>query len=196
MKGRIDLTFQSRVELPSRGLWERINTFRRLNTELFPVLRMTCPAGFEDKPLEEFPVDRVAFSSTVLLLRILPIDRYRVRMLEVIPEAGFIESSESLFASRWRHSRSIAGKGEASVVIDRLEVDPRCPLSRPFVSILIRIIFGNRHKRLKGYSASSSGAAAIMPNDQARAPDFPLTAMIPENKMPPSMKAMTRHGGA
>ncbi len=149
MNNQVKLSFNSALDISKEKLWERIHTFSKLDFELSPVLKMTFPADYKEIPFEECPTNRFIFSSVVLLFRFIPIDFYKVRLVKVILNKGFIEESESLFTSLWMHTRTIEGRGNKCEIRDQLEVTARSIFYVPFIWLLIKIVFKNRHRRLK-----------------------------------------------
>ena len=149
MNKQVTLSFNSTLNISKKKLWETIHTFSKLDFELFPVLKMTFPAGYKEIPFEDCPTNKFIFSSVVLLFRFIPIDFYKVRLMKVIPNKGFIEESESLFTSVWKHTRTIKKRGSKCEIRDQLDVTAKSIFIVPFIWLLIKSVFKNRHRRLK-----------------------------------------------
>lgn len=66
----------SNLEISSDEVSELL-TMRGVNKELGPLIRMTAPSEWSDRPIYEWPVGRVLFSSWILLFGIIPIDRHK-----------------------------------------------------------------------------------------------------------------------
>jgi len=155
MTKKITLVFNSAFKTSKERLWGSVNTFSKLNIELSPVLKMTYPKNFKDISFEKYPDNVFVFSSTILLLRFIPIDIYRVRLISVIPDIGFIEESESLFTSSWKHTRKIYENNQICMIEDKLEVMPKYIFFVPIIYLLINIVFKNRHRNLNRIAKSS-----------------------------------------
>jgi hypothetical protein len=126
-----------------------------VNAELAPWLRMTHPAAL--RSLDDAPelVGRVAFHSWLLAGGVLPFDRHALRLVSVErhPEGGgaFVEESTSWLQARWRHERDVeplGQNGDRCRVTDRLLVEPRVPLARPLVAVVVPWLFRQRHRGL------------------------------------------------
>ena len=60
------------------------------------------------------------------------------------------ESQNSLIARQWRHQRVIEPAGESGcIVTDRLEIVPRVALLGLLLAPVYRLIFWNRHRKLR-----------------------------------------------
>ena len=57
MKKHIMMQFESSINVSKETLWQSINTFPRLNCELWPVLKMTYPKKYRALPFEGFPMN-------------------------------------------------------------------------------------------------------------------------------------------
>ena len=149
MKKVITANFMSTFEISRIELWNMINNFEKLNHELFPVLKMNYPNEYIDKTFDQYKLNEVLFISSVYLFQILPIDRYNVKMKKVIKYLGFIEESNSIFTSKWKHIRKIKEIDGKSIIHDKLEVTIKNVLLYPFIVLLIQIVFKNRHNRIR-----------------------------------------------
>ncbi len=149
MRKPIKLYFSSSLSTTKEELWNSICSFKALNNELAPVLKMTNPKNYHNIRLENFPMKAYAFISIILLFRFIPIDRYHVRLMRVIPNYGFIEISKSIFTSKWIHIRKISESENLCTIKDKLVVTPKNILFKPFIWLLIKYIFYTRHKNLK-----------------------------------------------
>ena len=94
------LRFESHLASSAPAVWNEVGTIRGVNAELGPWLRMTAPREVADLRIEDAPLDRVLFSSWVLLAG-LPIDRHHLRLERVEPGRGFYERSTSWSERAW-----------------------------------------------------------------------------------------------
>ena len=67
------LEFSSEFNIDADELWCRINNFEKLNRELWPVIRMTCPSKYLKIPFENFPIGRQVFESKIFLFGFIPV---------------------------------------------------------------------------------------------------------------------------
>lgn len=143
----IDLTFSSRLAASADEVWAAVHTLEGVNEELSPWVRMTAPAGAQQMPLEQAPLGRPAFTSTLLALGVVPFDRHELTLVEA-GQRHFLERSRSLLQRRWEHERWVSEVPGGAMVRDRLHIEPRLApdaLVRP----VIEAIFRNRHARLR-----------------------------------------------
>ena len=119
-----------------------------VNRELFPLVRMTSPLAWRDKPLKDWPRNRQVFSSAILLFGFLPVDLHRFK-LESVWDNGFEERSESVLNSEWEHRRTIDRQGMCSVVCDRVVFRSRVRILGKILLPVYRAIFRHRHRRLR-----------------------------------------------
>ena len=64
----------------------RTLTMSGVNAELRPLVRMTAPAPWATRPIFDWPEQKLLFTSWILLLGVLPIDRHAFSLRSVIPE--------------------------------------------------------------------------------------------------------------
>ena len=148
---------ESTLSVDADTLWERVGTMDGVNAELMPLVRMSTPRGAGDYRIEDAPLDRVAFVSTLLLFGVIPVDRYSLRILEVSPGRGFVESSTSWSYASWRHERTLEPVGESTRVVDRVTVAPRVRLLLPIVRRIVGLVFSHRHRVLARVWGSAPG---------------------------------------
>jgi len=149
MSNIIKLQYISTINTNKKELWNSICTFQQLNDELLPVLKMTSPPKYNCIRFENFPIKSYVFVSAILLFRVIPIDRYYVRLMRVIPDSGFVEISKSIFTKKWIHIRKLEESSNCCTIIDKLEVVPRCIVFKPLIWLLIKSVFFTRHENLK-----------------------------------------------
>jgi hypothetical protein len=70
----------------------------------------------------------------------------------------FQEASVSLIARSWRHFRSVEPSGAGCVLTDRLEIEPRIRLMGPLLKPVYRLIFWNRHRKLRNWFGTTGAA--------------------------------------
>jgi hypothetical protein len=153
------LSFTSRLESPADLVWARVSTFRGVNAELGPWLQMTAPPEALERSLDDAPTRAPLFSSWVLLLGVLPIDRHHFALDEVERGVGFKERSTSWSEREWIHVRRVEPAGDhACIVTDALTFTPRIPGTGPIVERVIGALFRHRHRALRARFGASSVA--------------------------------------
>jgi ligand-binding SRPBCC domain-containing protein len=161
--GRIHIA--SQLAAPVRAVWAEVSTMRGVNRELAPLVKMTHPAAADSLSQAEVPLGQVAFHSWLLLFRVLPFDRHALRLLEVVPDAGFREDSSSWLQRHWRHERWLEPLGsDGTLLTDRVEFEPRLAPLLPLVERLVARIFAHRHRQLH----RAFGGALVAPPPAAR----------------------------
>jgi ligand-binding SRPBCC domain-containing protein len=152
------LAFDSTLTAAPADVWRVITTWRGVNDELSPLMRMTCPAEADDKSVADAETGVVLFRSWVLLLRWLPIDRHSLQLTRIDPGRGFLEESTSWSQAYWRHERSLeptlAGGCRLS---DRVRFRPRLSGFGPVVKWFIGKVFANRHRQLRRRFGDAEG---------------------------------------
>ena len=141
----IKVSRQSDVAAPRERVWSVVSRLSGVNDELAPFLRMT--RGNHDDQL--FPAQgngTVSFSSWILLLGLLPLDRHSLNARS----AGFrfAEESHSWLQRVWRHTRRLDEIPGGTRIRDDIEFEPRIAVLAPIVGPIIEAIFRHRHKRL------------------------------------------------
>ena len=108
---------------------------------------MTFPAGALDD-LSGARLGSPLFRSWLLLLGVLPFDRH-VFVLGAVGERHFVETSHSVLQKLWRHERFVTPYGSGGCVVhDKVVVEPRLGLLRPFAVKMAAAVFRHRHKKL------------------------------------------------
>jgi hypothetical protein len=123
-------------------------TLAGVNRELGPMIRMSAPAQWRDRPISEWPEERELFKSWIFLFGALPIDRHSFRLRSVVPGRGFSEASSSLVMKHWGHRRFVAGIEGGCRVTDAVEFDTRIPLLGHVLKPLYWLAFRLRHRNL------------------------------------------------
>lgn len=145
----IELEFGSSLAADRDEVWSVVTTMRGVNDELHPFIHMTSGHSVDRLPDTVTP-GAVLLQSWLLLFRVLPIDRHGLALDEVDVGHGFVEESTSWLQRRWRHERRLTADGDRGcLVVDRLVIEPRVRLSLPFVAVVVRGLFGHRHRRLR-----------------------------------------------
>ncbi len=129
----------------------RLFTMDAVNRELGPLIRMTVPRAWADKPIAEWPTGRVLFSSWILLFGVLPVDRHTFFFQRIHPQQGFLEASSSFANAVWRHQREITRSGAFCRVTDTVEFQPRLPFLGRVLAPVYRFIFRHRHQVLRSH---------------------------------------------
>jgi ligand-binding SRPBCC domain-containing protein len=141
------LRFESELSASPERVWDWMTSVRGVQTELWPIMKMTAPksvAKMTDVPVE---LGRPLFRSWVFLFGLLPIDRSDLTLVSLDAGSGFVEESPMLSMKLWRHERRISRRGDKTVVSDTLTFEPR--FARPLVEWLIRKTFEHRHRVLQ-----------------------------------------------
>lgn len=124
-------------------------TLNGVNAELSPLVQMTAPEAFAQRPLQEWPERQHLFSSWILLLGVLPIDRHAFYLHSVTPGKGFVESSSSTINALWKHERTIVPLAAGCRVTDAVEYRCRLPLLGYLLKPVYELVFWRRHRYLR-----------------------------------------------
>ena len=119
-----------------------------VNYELFPLVKMTAPPEWADKPLIYWPLKSDLFTSTILLFGLIPVDLHKFKLKEV-HISGFNESSSSTWNKEWHHQRTISEQGSGCLVHDVVEYVPNVSLLGRTSMPVYKAIFRHRHRRLR-----------------------------------------------
>lgn len=149
MPRTIDLEFASSLDTDPAEVWKVVSTMRGVNDEPHPFIHMTTGGGRQQLPATVVPGE-VLFESWLLLFRVLPIDRHALALDRIDHDQGFVEESTSWLQRRWRHERRLTTDADhRCLVTDRLIIEPRLRLARPFVRLVVGGLFRHRHRRLR-----------------------------------------------
>jgi ligand-binding SRPBCC domain-containing protein len=141
------LTFKSELSAPPAKVWRWMTSLKGISTEMWPIMKMTVPAGMTQiDDVSVVPGQRL-FRSWVLLFGVLPIDRSDLTLLSIDPGRGFVEESPMLSMSLWRHERWIAARETGTVLTDKLTFEPRTLPA--LTGWFIRKVFEHRHRVLR-----------------------------------------------
>lgn len=153
----IELCFSSGLASDAETVWVFVARIEGVNHELWPVVRLTSPSGLARAHLGD-PGVMSGFSSWMLLLGMVPIDRHRFHFEEV-GASSFKERSDSWMHRAWHHDRSVFvddRDATACVVEDRLKVSPRIGWLSPVIRPILRGVFHHRHLRLRSRFGTTS----------------------------------------
>lgn len=142
------LVISSRLPLSPDDFWQR-QSLDSVNAELCPWLRMTAPARWRGMRLQDWDGQGPLFSSWVLLLGLLPIDRHAFGRFVFEPGSGFVETSSSWNARHWRHERRVVAEAGGCMLTDRIEFTAQLPFAAPLLGFIYRAVFRHRHRRLE-----------------------------------------------
>lgn len=143
----MQLTRSSALAAPADVVWRHATSIPGINAEMAPWMSMTVPRELRNLTLDDpsVIVGAELFVSTVRLLRLLPVDRMRVTLVELERGRRFVEQSPMRSMRMWRHERSVEPEGTGCRVTDTLTFEPRVP----FPAAVLRMFFAHRHRRLR-----------------------------------------------
>jgi ligand-binding SRPBCC domain-containing protein len=154
------LAFEYSCLLPGvarEQVWRRVGSWEGVNAELHPWFRMTFPPRFSR--IEDIPADgQHHFTSTILLLGILPFDRHRFSLLGLDENHFFDERSSNFTVSVWKHKRMLEAEDGGVRVTDSCAFTPRISLMGKPLLAVYGAIFRRRHRRLAAYFAAAANA--------------------------------------
>jgi hypothetical protein len=148
---RVGHSFDISTDLaaPAEAVWKHATGVPGVNHELLPLMRMTVPDGLGDTTLDEVPLGQRVARSWVLLFGIVPVDYDDLTIVERGPGYRFLENSKMLTQSSWSHERIVEATATGSRVSDHLRWDGRARPLGAMYRLVIPIIFGHRHRRLR-----------------------------------------------
>ncbi|MCS0615919.1 hypothetical protein NX783_24605 [Massilia kyonggiensis] len=121
----ITLRFESELAAAPDTVWRRVTSVDGIDDEMTPLLRMTFPRGMRELPSEGVVAGQRLCRSWLLLLRVLPIDRSDLTLVELEPGRRFLERSPMLSMAFWQHERIVAPSARGTTVVDNLTFRPR-----------------------------------------------------------------------
>ena len=124
-------------------------TMDGVNAELSPLVRMTAPGSFLARSIPEWPVKQPLFSSWILLLGFLPVDRHSFFLEAVNPHQGFSERSTSWVNKCWCHERKVVSYKSGWRVTDTVKFRSRIPFVDVLLKPTYRLVFWCRHMNLR-----------------------------------------------
>ena len=143
-------SFEMETQLPvsSNELAHDTLKMSGVNYELGPLLKMSAPEIWQSKSITEWPTNQNLFSSNILLLGLIPIDRHFFNF-NTIDSFGFKENSKSLMNSLWSHERLIKSVGSGSVIKDVIIYKSKLGILGNLFMPVYKAIFKHRHNRLR-----------------------------------------------
>lgn len=157
MPGSLDLS--SHLASPADVVWRHATSMESIRKEMMPWLAMTYPKELEGYSLAdaEDRLGEVLFPSNILLLGLIPVDRYRLRLTEIGPGYRFVEESYPYVVRTWRHERSVVPAETGCVLRDQVSFAmPLTALDR-VAGPIVRAFFEHRHRRLRALFGSADG---------------------------------------
>lgn len=144
------LDLVSHVAAARPRVWAAVASMSGVNAELAPLVRMTAPRGVDRIDGDDARV-REGFTSWILLLGLVPLDRHRFGFERIVDGHRFDERSRSWLQRSWRHTRTVTDgpSGASAYVRDELAIEPRLALLAPVVRVAVRGLFRHRHARLR-----------------------------------------------
>ena len=137
-------TVSSRLAAPADQVWEVVTSAEGVNHELWPIVRMTVPRGW-DTTLRVGHFGR----SWILLGGVLPIDYDDLSLARVDEGRGFQERSVMGSASAWHHDRSLIPVDGGCRVVDQIAFTPRLAALGGLQALMFEATFRWRHRRLR-----------------------------------------------
>ncbi len=131
------------------GEIQRSLTMEGVNRELAPLVSMTAPPDWRQKPITQWPARQQLFKSWVLLFGFLPIDRHSFYFDAIDPASGFSEASSSTMNRIWRHRRTLESIDDCTRVTDEVEFEGRIPFLFWLVMPVYKAVFRRRHDVLR-----------------------------------------------
>ncbi|MDC0661213.1 hypothetical protein [Marinobacter sp. SS21] len=144
---------ESKLRVEASSLSRDLFTMEAVNRELAPLLRMSAPDEWRQRPISSWPTGVRLFKSVISLFGLIPSDVHQF-LFEEVGDLGFRESSTSLMNKTWRHQRQIIPAGNAAIVRDTVEFSNRF---RP-MGVALKPVYERVFKRRHRYLRSTYGA--------------------------------------
>lgn len=141
-------TFSSALPISPAQFWASMS-MSAVNAELFPLVRMGCPAAWQTAHLAHWTTGKVLFRSTLFLFGVLPVDVHSLRLEQIYPDRGFLERSHSWANTLWQHERTTTATPDGCIVTDSVLVHGRVPCITTLLMPVYRLVFRHRHRRLQ-----------------------------------------------
>lgn len=149
-------TMRCNLTVRPEDLWGELS-IDTVNYELFPWIRMSAPRVWRNVKLMDWNNNGPLFSSWVLLLGVLPIDRHAFGSLDLSQSLRFVETSSSWINRIWRHERILKATPNGCEVTDKVSFSPRIPIASALLERIYLLVFAHRHSRLKEWNALATG---------------------------------------
>ncbi|MFC4929973.1 hypothetical protein [Massilia sp. GCM10023247] len=141
------MTFESHLAASPGELWDWATSPHGISGEMWPLAKMTFPAGHATLADAGMVLGRPLCRSWLLLFGLIPVDRLDLTLLEVDTGRRFLEQSPMLSMRCWRHERIIEPCDTGARVTDKLEFAPR--LAGPVLAMFVKLLFRHRHRVLR-----------------------------------------------
>ncbi|MFN2375009.1 MAG: hypothetical protein ABR538_00605 [Candidatus Binatia bacterium] len=141
-------SFETRLGAPAAQVWAHAVTMKGVNSELFPLARMSAPPSVETLDATDIVPGRRVFRSWIFALGFLPVDYDDLTFVEFEAPRRFLERSPMLTQRLWEHERVVESDGSGCRVRDSLRFEPKWPPAGRLQLPLFRLVFANRHRRL------------------------------------------------
>lgn len=145
------VTRSSRLAAPAERVWAHATSMASITREMAPWLRMTFPPEAAGVALDD-PRVRLGeplFTSWVLLLGVVPVERMDLTLAELDPGRRFVEQSRTRVLKGWRHERRVEPDGDGCVVTDTLTLTPPVGALAGPLEWFVGRFFEHRHRRLR-----------------------------------------------
>jgi ligand-binding SRPBCC domain-containing protein len=144
------ITRTTRLAAPADAVWSAATRMPSINAEIGPWLKMTAPREAQELSLDDprLVLGEPIFTSWILLLGLVPVERMEVTIVELERGRRFVEQSRVSVLRKWRHEREVVAGGDRCLVTDRLTVEAPVRVFTPVVARLVGAFFGHRHRRL------------------------------------------------
>jgi len=143
------LHFESTLRGSRQDIFRAITSADGIAEEMRPYFRFSMPEGIRSLDDVDFRPGEVAYSTTVWLFGLVPIGRFHVTLIELVPNEGFVEASPLAGMKYWRHERRLAdGAVEGEVVLrDEVRFEPL--FASGVTKRFIEAFFRHRHAELR-----------------------------------------------
>lgn len=146
---RVEVRRTVLVPAPREEVWARIATPAGIDDELRPWLSMTMPRELEAAVITADLVGRPLGRAWLRLRGVLPVEYDDLFLVEVDAPRRFHEYSSMRLARSWEHRRDLeAVAPDRTRVTDTLALEPRLPLPRPVLQVVVGALFSHRQRRL------------------------------------------------
>ena len=143
----LQFEIESTLGTSPESLWAHSTTPSGVNSEFWPLLRMTFPDGAHDFSEAWRPGVRL-FRSWILLFGFLPVDYDDLTLVEVEPGKRFLERSSMATQHLWQHERTLIPVHGQTVLRDRIAFEAKIPALAPIHRFVFHQVFRYRHYRL------------------------------------------------
>jgi hypothetical protein len=142
------LVVSSNLNIAPEDFWDE-QSMQTINYELGPWIQMSAPKRLKFVKLKDFNNGGELFTSWVLFIGLIPIDRHAFGSLDLTQKFKFIEMSSTLVSSVWQHERVVSVTPGGCTVVDKIGFVPRLRLMSAFLKAIYTLVFQHRHSRLR-----------------------------------------------